>query len=618
MKASIKTQFAIVVAILVAIGIIISGIGWYAMYTIKQSADEIDTSARRLTGIEEANVLMLDTATNIREIVLTTNEQKQRELQAHVANLVASADAKVQEVAKVTRLKQEWDELTATWEAHKTVANRIIDLTLQNTNVKANRLVSAECNPLRKEEERLFRTVFNGTGIQDISTLMLGVPTAVREIALSRDVDQMRAIQKELLDDVQEVDRLLKVASKEATSKPEWKTLLDLWERHKVVATNIINLSLQNTNGQASVLISTECNPLREKETVIFNDIVAKQQGFFSAASEAAESAYKTISIMLIVVPTVGLLAGIIMAWFVITRLSRSLAQVITDLSENSTSVENTASQMAVTSSSLSEGSTEQAASLEETSSALEQMASMTRQNADNATRTTDTTKNTVTLVNEGGDVVKSVSTAMSEISDSAEQIGQIIATIQEIAFQTNLLALNAAVEAARAGEAGKGFAVVADEVRNLAQRSAQAAKDTSELIEGTVQRVRAGSEYVAKLTDAFVKIEGGTQEVGKLITNIASATHEQAQGVDQVNTAVAQMDKVTQQNAANAEEAAGASTNLLEDAAKLNEVVLRLVSMVNGGSAPANGAERYNGESTARKSGGGRKRMLALPPPRR
>jgi methyl-accepting chemotaxis protein len=263
-------------------------------------------------------------------------------------------------------------------------------------------------------------------------------------------------------------------------------------------------------------------------------------------------------------------------------------------LEESSDQVQSAASEISSTSQSLAEGATEQAASLEQTSSALEQMASMTRVNSDNATKTNATTMDNNKTIAEGSVAVDNMSQAMGEINDSSEKISRIVKTIDEIAFQTNLLALNAAVEAARAGEAGKGFAVVADEVRNLAQRSAQAAKDTTELINGTVERVRNGSGIAHRLGESFKLIETGSQTVSRLIAEITSATNEQAQGVDQVNTAVAQMDKVTQQNAAHAEESASASEELSAQASQVNAIVGDLIVIVRGKKgAPVQNAGR-------------------------
>jgi len=172
---------------------------------------------------------------------------------------------------------------------------------------------------------------------------------------------------------------------------------------------------------------------------------------------------------------------------------------------------------------------------------------------------------------------------SMEDISSASEETSKIIKTIDEIAFQTNLLALNAAVEAARAGEAGAGFAVVADEVRNLAMRAADAAKNTAELIESTVKKVHDGSKLVSTTNVAFDQVAESSAKVGDLIAEISAASKEQSSGIDQVNIAITEMDKVVQQNAANAEESASASEEMNAQAEQLREYVGDLVRLVAG-----------------------------------
>jgi methyl-accepting chemotaxis protein len=176
----------------------------------------------------------------------------------------------------------------------------------------------------------------------------------------------------------------------------------------------------------------------------------------------------------------------------------------------------------------------------------------------------------------------------MEDISKASEETSKIIKTIDEIAFQTNLLALNAAVEAARAGEAGAGFAVVADEVRNLAMRAADAAKNTAELIEGTVKNVHDGTQLVGRTNEAFSKVAESSSKVGELVAEIAAASNEQSEGIGQINTAVAEMDKVTQSNAANAEESTNSSDEMNAQAEQMKVMVGDLVALVRGSSSGA------------------------------
>jgi methyl-accepting chemotaxis protein len=205
----------------------------------------------------------------------------------------------------------------------------------------------------------------------------------------------------------------------------------------------------------------------------------------------------------------------------------------------------------------------------------------MTRTNADNAKRA-NTSAGQARMNAEAGDrTMGELNQAMAAINESSGQIGKIIKAIEEIAFQTNLLALNAAVEAARAGEHGKGFAVVAEEVRNLAQRAATAARETTVLIEGSVERAQTGTKVAGAASQALQSIAGDVGTVADLLNGITRASDEQAQAVGQLSGAVSQMDQITQQNACGAQESAAAAEELTAHARTLNAVVGQLNALV-------------------------------------
>ncbi len=273
--------------------------------------------------------------------------------------------------------------------------------------------------------------------------------------------------------------------------------------------------------------------------------------------------------------------AALFLVWFAARSIVKPIIGVIDGLTQSADQVDSSSGQVSSASQSLAQGSSEQAASIEETSSSLEEMSSMTRQNAENANQADNLMKETNKVVGKANDSMTELITSMDEISNASEEISKIIKTIDEIAFQTNLLALNAAVEAARAGEAGAGFAVVADEVRNLAMRAADAAKNTADLIEGTVKKVKDGGDLVANTNDAFSEVAASAAKVGNLVGEIAAASNEQAQGIAQVNTAVAEMDKIVQQNAASAEESSSASEEMNAQAVHMKKMVDELVALV-------------------------------------
>jgi len=253
--------------------------------------------------------------------------------------------------------------------------------------------------------------------------------------------------------------------------------------------------------------------------------------------------------------------------------MNDSLRNVVSQVQTGTRTIASASHEIAAGNMDLSQRTEEQASSLEETASSMEELTSTVRQNADNARQANQLAKTASEVAEKGGAIVGQVVDTMGTINDSSRKIYDIISVIDGIAFQTNILALNAAVEAARAGEQGRGFAVVASEVRNLAQRSAGAAKEIKELIGNSVDQVDIGSKLVKEAGATMDDVVASVRRVTDIVGEITSATSEQSIGIDQVNTAITQMDQVTQQNAALVEEAAAAAASMQEQAERLAEV---------------------------------------------
>ena len=286
---------------------------------------------------------------------------------------------------------------------------------------------------------------------------------------------------------------------------------------------------------------------------------------------------------ILLALLTLGVMAEIVI-W-----LSRSIARPLTLVADRLNAVAgevgDASRQAQSASQSLAGGASKQAASLQETSASLEQMASKAKHNTDNAGKANELAREAREAAELGVSDMHEMNAAVQDIKRSSDDISKIIKTIHEIAFQTNILALNAAVEAARAGQAGTGFAVVADEVRNLARRSAQAARETEAKIDEAISKSVLGVLICGKVVAAFGDIVDKARRVDELVAQVAQASREQTEGIAQINTAVGQMDRVTQANAANSEQGAAAAEQLNAQALAMKQSINELLRLVTGAS---------------------------------
>ncbi len=295
------------------------------------------------------------------------------------------------------------------------------------------------------------------------------------------------------------------------------------------------------------------------------------------ALTEARTATWQAIGFL--VVAILVLMGGVY--WIMERMVVRPVVRIAGYLATGAEQVASAARQVSSSSQVLAEGASEQAASIEESSSSLEEMAAMTKQNANNSRQANDLMNDTKAVVVQANTSMEELNHSMLEITRASEETSKIVKTIDEIAFQTNLLALNAAVEAARAGEAGAGFAVVADEVRNLALRASEAAKNTAGLIDGTVKKVHDGSQLMSSTHEAFTQVAARTAKVADLVNEISAASSEQAQGIEHINIAVTEMDKVVQQNAATAEESASASQEMTGQTTRMTQWVQELLTVI-------------------------------------
>ncbi|MEV4780506.1 MCP four helix bundle domain-containing protein [Burkholderia sp. LMU1-1-1.1] len=417
-------------------------------------------------------------------------------------------------------------------------------------------------------------------------------------------------------------DKLAQMFGKLEETSAEEKQLLDQIQKQAVLAAPFIQraagLALEQQQDDAYKLLRYEFRPVQKAWWEMLRKLIAVEEKQNLEATEAAAAAYERARTVMLIIGSLALLTSLVAAvlitrgvvrelgcepehaaeiagqiaagnlavhiatkpgdthslLFAMRSMRDSLAEIVSQVHASTETIACAAGQIASGNLDLSSRTEQQASTLEETASSMEELTSTVRLNTDHARQANGLAESASSVAVKGGAVVAQVVDTMAAINISARKIVDIIGVIDGIAFQTNILALNAAVEAARAGEQGRGFAVVATEVRNLAQRSAAAAKEIKDLIGDSVDKVEAGNRLVEQAGSTMHEVVASVKRVTDIMSEIMSASQEQSNGIEQINTAVTQMDDVTQQNAALVEEAAAAAQAMQDQVNSLNEVV--------------------------------------------
>jgi len=571
----------------------------------------VNISAEKVRLATELNHHLVAISRAEKNIILSKTQEEMDEY----ADFIAATRDKMKEKREQLRElvddegDRQLDKFAETWDKYIEINQEVRRLARLNSNEKAKALSMGQS---REEFGKMQRALQNigkrneedfarAKRINDASSLAVAGERVKISARLLRNAVELQRAEKNLIlantqEEMEEFSAAMKAviddmnvrfteleAIVDENGRKDLNAARDSFKNFLKYNKQVEDYTRENGNNRAFTLSGSTARELSDRAQVMMEEIAAKNLEDMQNDVKISDASYATAKYTILLVSIIGILAGILIGIFTLTNVNRTLKGVVEQLDSGSEQVSAASEQVAASGQQIAEGASEQASSIEETSSSIEEMASMTRQNSDNAKQASSIAEEANSSAKDGSKVMNQMSEAMNGIKKSSNETAKIIKVIDEIAFQTNLLALNAAVEAARAGEAGKGFAVVAEEVRNLAQRSAEAAKNTNELIEGAQKNAENGVRVSAELKDILEKVANGSDKLNDIIREVSSASDEQRQGIDQLNTAVSQMDEVVQQNASNAEESSSASEELAAQSQSMRHAVVLLTETVFG-----------------------------------